>query len=90
MAAVPSENIVSNYFEVNIKDSIYKYKVDVEPNPPNRLFIVNKCLRANRDALIQALGQQYIFLNMMIFTKRNSENLSFDSPVDGVKYPSAL
>lgn len=83
---VTSENIFSNYFEVNMEAAIYKYKVDIEPNPTNRLYTLNKILRANRQALIDRFGKQYVFLNFTVYTKKSGENLELTGNHDGVDY----
>lgn len=85
-AAVPADKMLSNYFEVSVAGSIYKYKVDIEPNPSNRLYTLNKILRANRQALIDRFGQQYIFLNFTVYTKKSGENLQLSGNHDGVEY----
>jgi aubergine-like protein len=89
-AVVASDKIVSNYFEVSVAGSIYKYKVDIEPNPSNRLYALNKILRANRQALIDRFGQQYIFLNFTVYTKKSGENLELEGNHDGVDYKVSI
>ena len=81
-----SEQVFANYFEVNVTGSIQKYKVDIEPNPPNRLYVINRCLRSNRQALIDRFGMQYIFLNFNIFSKKEGANLDLEAENDGVQY----
>lgn len=81
---------MSNYFEVNVSGSIFKYRVDIEPNPPNRLYVMNKCMRSNRQVLLDKFGQQYIFLNFTIYTKKSCENLSLTAENDGVTYKMTI
>jgi aubergine len=85
-AVVQSDKVFSNYFEVSVEKSIYKYKVDIEPNPSNRLYTLNKILRASRQELIDRFGQQYIFLNFTIYTKKSCENLELSGNHEGVDY----
>jgi aubergine-like protein len=85
-SVVPADKMLSNYFEVSVSGSIYKYKVDIEPNPPNRLYTLNKILRTNRQQLIDHFGQQYIFLNFTVYTKKSGENIQLKGTHDGVEY----
>lgn len=85
-----SEQVFSNYFEVDVQGSIYKYRVDIDPNPPNRLYIINRCLRMHRQTLVEKYGNGYIFLNFTIYTKKTADNITLDADVEGNIYKMTI
>lgn len=75
-----------NYFKLGFEGKVQMYGIDVEPNPPNRLFVIRQLLRQHKEDIKESFGQQYIFLNFKLFSLRTSPNKNYEGTVDNIPY----
>ena len=85
-----SITLKTNYWQIKMPDKIYKYSISLEPNPSNRMGIINKIIRDNREAIREKFGQTYLILNFAIFAKDSVDEITFKNEIDGIEYETKI
>lgn len=81
-----TKTVFSNFFEIEVHQKVFMYKVEVLPSPPNLQLVLRKFMKDNIEAVREKFGSNYMLLNSRLFSKNQGMKLNLSAEYDGVKY----
>jgi aubergine len=63
------KKVFSNFFEIEVQQKVFMYKVDINPSPPNVQHVLRKIVREHVESVREKFGTNYMLLNSRLFSK---------------------
>lgn len=81
-----SKKVFSNFFEIEVQQKVFMYKLDINPSPPNVQQVLRKIIRDHIEEVRKTFGTNYMLLNSRLFSKNQGMKLNLSGDFDGIKY----